>query len=110
MDKAIEYKCLNFLQRANPDFYKFHLPSWNLPKDEAKLRQAVTNNEHPMYIAKPVDDECGNGIFLFKTMDEYESSVTTPDMVVQKYSDNPHLINNRKYGVRILSLVNGTAP
>ena len=59
MDKSIQYKVLNFLKRDQPSMYKYHVPSWIVPKHLDRLKQSVESNEHPLYIAKPTDDEYG---------------------------------------------------
>ena len=110
MDKGIEYRCLNFVKQVNPDLYQFHLPSWVLPLQEDQLAKTISSDDNTLFIAKPVDDEKGNGIFLFKTMSEYKEHQTAEDMVVQKYEDNAHLINNRKYNMWVYVTIHGVSP
>ena len=62
-----------------------------------------TNN---LYIVKPKVSSRGRGIHLF---DNYKNSVKD-DVLISKYISNPHLINGKKYDIRLYVLVTGFSP
>ena len=58
----------------------------------------MKSNDH-VYIAKPYAVGRGEGIFVFKTLEEYDSQKDGDDYVIQRYFDKPHIILNRKWDI-----------
>ena len=63
-----------------------------------------------LWIAKPSDGGDGDGIFLFKTMEELHNFGLADDMVVQQYIGNPLLLKKKKWDSRIYVMVHGINP
>ena len=60
-------------------------------------------------IAKPADDEYGQGIFFFNKFEDYTAKSVWDEYVVQKYANNPFLFSKKKFDMRIFVLINGVS-
>ena len=74
-------RMLNFVKRQQPDDYPFVLDSWVLPGQHDLFKEHMETASN-IYIAKPSNEGYGNGIFLFKTFDEYQSLKSGEEYVV----------------------------
>ena len=62
------------------------------------------------FIAKPICEHRGNGIFIFNNIEEFDRRYTGEEYIIQKYVDNPYLLNNKKWDLKIHVLVDGVSP
>ena len=62
------------------------------------------------YIAKPSKGRGGDGIFLVKKFSDLPKSALSNDFIVQRYIDNPFLIDNKKFDFRIYVVIKGVEP
>ena len=74
-----------------------------------RLRSYLNDNPETWLIAKPADDEYGQGIFFFNKIEDYEAKCIRDEYVVQKYLNTPYLFRNRKFDMRVYALVNGVS-
>mmetsp|Transcript_70875 Transcript_70875/g.98182 ORF Transcript_70875/g.98182 Transcript_70875/m.98182 type:complete len:82 (-) Transcript_70875:1639-1884(-) len=58
-------------------------------------------------IVKPDNASCGRGIFLSRNFYEIQK---TGDAVIQEYLDDPYLIDNLKFDIRLYVLVTSCDP
>ena len=93
--------------KAHPDQPRFWPESFALPGDEAKLANfRMTAKGQPIFAVKPENLYGGQGITLTR------NPPTTLDQpaVIQRYIDNPYLLNGRKFHARVYVMVSGTDP
>jgi len=60
-----------------------------------------------LFIVKPSNQACGRGIKVINRKTKLKNKNNT---IISKYIMNPHLINNRKYDLRIYIVVSGYDP
>lgn len=110
-DKDTQCWILNQCKKYFPEAFNFHPGSYCLMKDiELLTRDVMSSNSKKLWIAKPSDGGDGDGIFLFKTMEELHNIGLQDDMVVQQYIGNPLLLNKKKWDSRIYVVVHGINP
>jgi len=86
--------------RARGQRLAHHVPkSWVLPRDAPDLLRDSAAGGGP-YIVKPIGGTRGRGIQLFAELTE-EDIKGVSRVVVQRYIKEPHLINRRKYDLRL---------
>lgn len=59
------------------------------------------------FIAKPSRGRGGDGIFLVRKFTELPKSALTTDFIVQRYIENPYLIDKKKFDFRIYVVIKG---
>lgn len=59
------------------------------------------------FIAKPSKGRGGDGIFLVKKFSELPKSALHNDFIVQRYIDNPYLVDKKKFDFRIYVVIKG---
>ena len=104
--KSILATQLNRMQTLFPDKYQFYPKSWSYPEECGKLdsyiKQRNELGESPTFIFKPSHGSLGVDIFLFKDL----NSISYPEpAVIQEYINNPLLLNNFKFDLRLYVLV-----
>jgi hypothetical protein len=91
-----------------PNDYNFMKETYLYPEDKEIILKKFGNykiNKNNLWIVKPKNGNTGKGVHLFKNLEE-ESN----DFLISKYITNPHLINGKKYDLRIYVLVTGLRP
>lgn len=83
-----------------------------LERLELKFPQFKINGDKNIWIAKPAGLSRGRGIQVFSNLDELAEYTRGKDhnWIVQKYIENPLIINNRKFDLRIWVLVTSLNP
>lgn len=110
-DKDTQAWLLNQCKEFFPEAFSFHPGSFCLMKDYDMLQKEVMRSAPSrLWIAKPSDGGDGDGIFLFKTMEELHNFGLTDDMVVQQYIGNPLLLNKKKWDARVYVMIHGINP
>lgn len=110
-DKDTQCWILNQCKEFFPEAFSFHPGSYCLMKDYDQLQKEVNMTApNKLWIAKPSDGGDGDGIFLFKTMEELHNFGLADDMVVQQYIGNPLLLNKKKWDTRVYVMVHGINP
>ncbi|HEY1720601.1 MAG TPA: hypothetical protein VGG27_05100 [Magnetospirillaceae bacterium] len=98
---------LDAWHKKHPDQPRFWPESFALPGDEAKLAQfRATASGQPIFAVKPENLYGGQGITL--TRDPPATLDAQQPAVIQRYLDNPYLLNGRKFHARVYVMVSGT--
>lgn len=87
--------------------YDFHPQSFSLPDDLDEWRTAATAHPERVWIVKPPRGGQGQGISL---LTDPALAPTEGEWVVQEYIDRPHLIDDRKYVLRVWLVVTSLDP
>ena len=104
------------MEKYFPGELLFFPKTFLYPEDKSSLEFALKNNNGPhkrTYILKPSAGTKGEGIQLFQTKLELIralSSETTNEFVIQEYIENPLLIDNKKFDIRVYVLLSGVNP
>ena len=92
--------------------YNYMPETYEYPKDESQIRKMFANYElnlDNLWIVKPTNLCSGTGIHIFKSLQEEEKE-GMKHFLISKYLENPHLINGKKYDLRIYVLITGFQP
>lgn len=91
-----------------PSEYNFFPTTYMLPADIAEFKKEFRKAKPDTFIVKPSHDCQGRGIYL---MNEF-SQLADPerDVVAQTYIDDPFLIDNLKFDLRLYVLLYGINP
>jgi hypothetical protein len=81
--------------------------SFILPEDRGALAEYSRANPNALHIVKPRRGTGGRGIKLMRNI---EDAFAFGEVVVQRYVDNPYLVNGRKGHIRLYGLVASLNP
>ncbi len=98
---------INF-QRMNqifPKDFKYMPETFVLPKDIDLYTEKCNEEPNKKWILKPVASSRGRGIKLITAEDKFPTKC-----LISNYIDNPHIINNRKYDLRIYIVITNFSP
>jgi tubulin polyglutamylase TTLL4 len=88
-----------------PEDYDFIPHTYILPEDHEEMFKEVKSRPDKMWMIKPVASSRGRGIRLMTNVD------TIPKRcLLSHYIDKPHLINNKKYDLRLYIVITGFQP
>lgn len=91
-----------------PNDYHYLPESYIMPKDLELIKPKLMNYQMTidnLWLLKPVASSRGRGIRLMINPETIPSKV-----LITKYIQNPHLINNKKYDLRLYLLITGYSP
>ena len=100
------WKNISRQQRAHPAAYDFVAKTYVLPRDRELLEKDYVDGE--VYIVKPPASAEGRGIRLVNRMDGMPRA--GQPAVVQRYLDDPYLIDGKKFDCRIYVAVTSFDP
>lgn len=80
--------------------FDFLSNSYIIPKEKEALKVEWENNPDVAWIVKPVAAACGRGVFITKDFDDFPVD-GLDDFVVEKYIENPLLLNGYKFDLRL---------
>ena len=110
------YKHFKLYKKLFPKLYNFVPDTYILPNDAEIFENIYKKNKKSLWIVKPVNMSRGRGVHLLKDMAELKYLIKksydekeVPDLL-SRYLDKPHLINNKKYDLRIYVLVTSFSP
>jgi hypothetical protein len=110
------YLHFKMYKKLFPDLYNFVSDTYILPNDAENFEKIYKRNKNVLWIVKPVNMSRGRGVHLLKDMNELKELIkksreenSIPDLI-SRYLDKPHLINKKKYDLRIYVLVASFSP
>ena len=107
---------LKFRKEFGSSDFNYMPQTYLLPKDYEEIKTLITNKPNNKYIIKPVASSRGRGVKLLsnglKELNHLceKSQKKHNEYLISKYIDKPHLINNKKYDLRIYVLVLSYSP
>jgi glutathione synthase/RimK-type ligase-like ATP-grasp enzyme len=101
---------LSRLQRFFPEDFSFTPASFLLPDEVVELEEYIRKNPGYTFIAKPSKGRGGDGIFLIRRFQELPRSALTHDFLVQRYIENPYLMDKKKFDLRLYVVIKGVDP
>ena len=110
------YKHFKYYKRLFPEMYNYAPATFILPTDGPDFEVEYKKNKKALWIVKPVNLSRGRGIHLLKGESEFRSlykkstQLSFPQYLISRYIDKPHLINNKKYDLRLYILVASFTP
>ena len=110
------YLHFKYYKKIFPDLYNFVSDTYILPNDAENFEKIYKKNKNALWIVKPVNMSRGRGVHLLKDLNELKELIKKskdekeiPDLL-SRYLDKPHLINKKKYDLRIYVLVASFSP
>ena len=102
----INYKSM---RKKFPNDYNFMQETYEYPENNAQIKKKFKNykiNEKDLWLVKPKNGLTGRGIYFYGSRDENKLD----NCIISKYLSNPHLLNGKKYDLRIYVLITGVNP
>ncbi len=107
-NKAILFYYYRKFSEKYPNDYNFHPESYLLPYDKEIILKKFQNykqTENDLWIYKPPNGLQGKGIKFMQTSEDFLKY-----SFINKYISNPHLLNGKKYHLRLYLIVTGVLP
>lgn len=95
------------MSRIFANDYNFFPKTWILPTEFGDFLRYSKHHENKTYIVKPDMNSQGKGIYLTKSANEVNSRMPS---VVQEYVDDPFLVDDLKFDIRIYVLILSVDP
>jgi tubulin polyglutamylase TTLL4 len=88
-----------------PEDYDFIPHTFILPEDQEEMLKEVKSKPEEMWMIKPVASSRGRGIRLMTNIDSVPKRC-----LLSRYIQDPQLINNKKYDLRLYIVITGFQP
>ena len=109
-------KHIKYYKRLFPDLYNFIPSTYIIPSDGKSFEYDFKKYRKAIWIVKPVNMSRGRGVHILKDDAEFKfllkksKNLNIVQYLISRYIDKPHLINNKKYDLRIYVLVISFSP
>ena len=108
------FKHYKHFKRLFPELYNYMPITFILPNDSENFENEFKKSKKNIWIAKPVNMSRGRFIKLIYNNATYKKLCNNENNNIQylisKYLDKPHLLNNKKYDLRIYVIVLSFTP
>ena len=110
------YKHIKYFKRLFPNLYNYVPSTYIFPSDGKNFEYDFKKYRKALWIVKPVNLSRGRGVHILKDEAEFKyllkksKNLNISQYLISRYIDKPHLINNKKYDLRIYVLVVSFAP
>ena len=108
MKDTLYFNYMKMKKEYNKD-YNFMPETFCFPKDKNFINKKFKNytlNINNLWLIKPPNKGGGNGISIFDSL----NNINQDEFLLTKYITHPHLINNKKYDLRLYVLITGLKP
>ena len=111
------YKHIKAYKKLFPKLYTFIPSTYIVPTDMKDFEVDFRKYKKAIWIVKPVNLSRGRGVHILKGEAEFKyiikrvkTMTIPPPILISRYIDKPHLINKKKYDLRIYVLVISFSP
>lgn len=108
------WKNINAQYELYSDDYEICPKTYVFPDDEKEFQHEIDNDDGSgLWIFKPNSASCGRGIKIFDKDDEIpklRKKEKNDGFIISEYIQNPHLINGKKYDLRVYVMVTSYDP
>ena len=110
------FKHYKHFKRLFPELYNYMPMTYILPNDSETFEHEFKKSKKNIWIAKPVNMSRGRFIKLIYDSHSYRklcihaNANSNIQYLISKYLDKPHLLNNKKYDLRIYVIVLSFTP
>ena len=110
------FKHYKHFKRLFPELYNYMPMTYILPNDSESFEHEFKKSKKSIWIAKPVNMSRGRFIKLIYDSHSYRklcihaNANSNIQYLISKYLDKPHLLNNKKYDLRIYVIVLSFTP
>ena len=110
------YKHIKYYKKFFPELYNFIPSTYILPSDGKNFEYDFKKYRKAIWIVKPVNMSRGRGVHILKDEAEFKflfkksKNLNISQYLISRYIDKPHLINKKKYDLRIYVLVISFSP
>ncbi len=99
------WKNYKILSQYFPEDYNFIPDTYIIPEDQSQFIKMYESNPDYNWIIKPVASSRGRGIRLLSNLNSLPKKC-----LVSKYIEKPHIINNKKYDLRLYIVITSFTP
>ena len=110
------YKHFKYYKKLFPKMYNYAPATYILPLDGPDFENEYKKNKKALWIVKPVNLSRGRGVHLLRGESEFKhlykrsTQLSVSQYLISRYIDRPHLLNNKKYDLRIYVLIASFTP
>ena len=110
------YKHFKYYKKLFPEMFNYAPATYILPVDGPDFEVDYKKYKKALWIVKPTNLSRGRGVHLLKGEKEFKelykksTQFSLPQTLISRYIDRPHLLNNKKYDLRIYVLIASFTP
>lgn len=102
--------CNRMIQKYPLEYSGVQPESWVLPAQYDEFMQVKEENSSKFFIIKPVNSSCGKGIRIIDGKESIASLKSDKSYIISTYIDQPLLIKNKKFDMRMYVVVTSFHP